>query len=618
MTSHVQTGRDAPWKRRFRAPAIAYSAIARDAPARGIAALNQEGPYQIYAWDVPTGQLERRTDRPEGLVGALLSPDGRHIYYLDDQRGNEIGHFVRIPYEGGAPEDVTPGLPPYSPGFAFMSPIGLAISRSGNRLALTAGTEDGFRVYAIDVDASGALGEPREIYHCEPLITAPLLSSGGELLVIGSTERYKRPQYSLLAFDAASGERLGELWEGDAFSVTPLFTSPRPGDLRVAALTNQTGFERLVLWNPQTGERTDPALSEIEGAVNAFDWSPDGRYILFRTFNQAVQQMYLYDVGQASAYRLNHPPGTNFSPYFGPEGDVYSHLATAIAPPRLVSLDLHSGAVKAVLIEAGDAPPGRPWRSITFPTSGGQAIQGWLAVPEGDGPFPLILDTHGGPQAVQAVNFRPDAQAWVDHGFAWASINYRGSTTFGKAFEEQIWGNPGQLEVEDMVAACEYLVGEGVAAPDRVFLSGYSYGGYLTLQALGLRPDLWAGGLAGIAIADWALTYEDSAEALKQYCVAFFGGTPDEKPEQYTRSSPITYAERVRAPVLIVQGRNDTRTPARPIEVYEQKMKALGKQIQVHWFDAGHAGPFAQVEQAIEHLETMLRFAFGVLREPGG
>ena len=181
--------------------------------------------------------------------------------------------------------------------------------------------------------------------------------------------------------------------------------------------------------------------------------------------------------------------------------------------------------------------------------------------------------------------------------------------------EEQIWGNPGELEVEDMVAARAYLVELGVAAPDQVFLTGWSYGGYLTLQAVGKRPVMWAGGMAGVAIADWVMSYEDSAESLKKYCQVFFGGTPQEKPEQYARSSPITYADRVQAPVLIVQGRNDLRTPARPVEVYEARMKALGKRIEVHWFDAGHMGSFAQVEQAIAHQETMLRFALGVLQE---
>jgi dipeptidyl aminopeptidase/acylaminoacyl peptidase len=198
------------------------------------------------------------------------------------------------------------------------------------------------------------------------------------------------------------------------------------------------------------------------------------------------------------------------------------------------------------------------------------------------------------------------------------SINYRGSTTFGKDFEESIWGNLGELEVEDMVAAYDFLVKKRIAAPDKVFLTGWSYGGYLTLQALGKHPDLWAGGMAGIAISDWTMSYEDAAETLKKYCVAIFGGTPEEKPEQYRKSSPITYAENVRAPVLIIQGRNDTRTPARPIEVYEQKMKSLGKEIKVVWFDAGHVGPFAQVEQAINNQELMMDFATRVIDKPDG
>jgi dipeptidyl aminopeptidase/acylaminoacyl peptidase len=154
-------------------------------------------------------------------------------------------------------------------------------------------------------------------------------------------------------------------------------------------------------------------------------------------------------------------------------------------------------------------------------------------------------------------------------------------------------------------------VKEGIAQPDAILLTGGSYGGYNTLMGLGRWPDLWAGGMALVAIADWAMNYEDSAETLKGYKVAVFGGTPEEKPEQYRMSSPITYAQQVKAPVLIIQGRNDTRTPARSVEVYEQKLKALGKSIEVHWFDAGHFG--AGVERDIQNFEIMLRFAYRVL-----
>ena len=102
-------------------------------------------------------------------------------------------------------------------------------------------------------------------------------------------------------------------------------------------------------------------------------------------------------------------------------------------------------------------------------------------------------------------------------------------------------------------------------------MTGWSYGGYLTLMGLGKRPDLWAGGMAGIAIADWTVQWEDTADTLRGYQEALFGGTQRDVPDRYRASSPISYAEQVRAPVLIIQGRNDTRTPARPVEMYERK-----------------------------------------------
>ena len=87
----------------------------------------------------------------------------------------------------------------------------------------------------------------------------------------------------------------------------------------------------------------------------------------------------------------------------------------------------------------------------------------------GRGTIPTILYTHGGPESVQTEEFSPEAQAWLDNGFAWFSINYRGSTTFGRAFQQQIWGNLGHWELEDMVAARDWLVREGIAHPDQIF-----------------------------------------------------------------------------------------------------------------------------------------------------
>jgi dipeptidyl aminopeptidase/acylaminoacyl peptidase len=120
--------------------------------------------------------------------------------------------------------------------------------------------------------------------------------------------------------------------------------------------------------------------------------------------------------------------------------------------------------------------------------------------------------------------------------------------------------------------------------------------------------------MAGIAVADWAIAHEDTTDTLRGVRAARFGGTPEEQPERYAVSSPITYAPYVKAPVLIIQGRNDTRTPPRSVEVYEARMKALGKTIEVHWFDAGHGS--LVVDQAIEHHELMLRFARRIIGAP--
>jgi dipeptidyl aminopeptidase/acylaminoacyl peptidase len=609
MLNDLRTDEGAPWKQRFRAPAILWTQIAKAAPACGLTASDRTGTYQLYAWDVPTGDLRQLTERHEGLLGGLLSPDGRYVYYFDDQQGNEIGHYVRVPFKGGAPEDVTPDLSPYSS-------FGLALSQAGNLLGFTLAASDGFHLTCLGLGPEDAIGAPRRLYHSTSLFFGPALAHGGEVAVIGSTERTGKPQFSLVALDTSSGEQIAELWDGPESSIQMAAFAPRPGDTRILATTNRSGVMRPLIWNPRTGERIDLALDDLAGDIVPLDWSPDANQILLCRFERAVQQLYIYDLVSKELRRLAHPGGTfglYGATYFEPGGAIFAQWQDSTHPSQLIALDAASGAKTRTVLAGGEIPPGHSWRSVSFTSSDGIEIQGWLGLPDGDGPFSTILETHGGPEAVTTEVCAPGSQAWLDHGFAFLSINYRGSTTFGRMFQQQIWGDLGNLEVADMVAARDWLVREGIARPDAILLTGWSYGGYLTLQALGKRPDLWAGGMAGIAIADWSIQYEDSAETLKGYQAAIFGGTPAEKPEQYAASSPISYAERVRAPVLIIQGRNDTRTPARPIELYEQKMRALGKQIEVEWFDAGHLGAFADTELAVAHQELMLRWAYRVL-----
>ena len=612
-THHTpSTNNDAPWVQRFRAPNILWTELARFCPTRGLAVTNQSKIYQLYAWDVATGAMSQLTDRPEGKMGGSISPDGRHVYYLDDEHGNEIGHIVRVPFEGGPSEDLTPDLPPYSIAY-------LGFSSTSKLFGFTAATSGGFKIYCLSLESDQPFESPQLIYQADKIASGPYLSYDGEIGIVQTTARVGSFKFGLLAFDIESGELINELWADSEGSVEIVAFSPIAGDMRLLATTNQSGDKRPLIWNPRSGERIHIPLGNLAGEVTAIDWSLDGSRLLLSHFSNAVQRFYVYDLTTSTLSRLDHPSGTYgfwgvVGVYFGSDNEIFAQWEDSTHPPRLVALDAQTGNQTRTILSVGDVPPSSPWKSITFTSSDGQEIQGWLGLPEGDGPFPTILETHGGPTAAVTESYSPSSQVWLDHGFAYLSINYRGSTTFGREFEEKIRGDLGHWEVEDMVAARSWLVEHEVANPDQILLTGWSYGGYLTLMGLGLYPDLWAGGLAGIAIADWAIQYEDSADTLRGYQVALFDGTPEEKPEQYATSSPIAYAENIKAPVLIIQGRNDTRTPARPIEIYEQKMRSMGKPIEVIWFESGHLGPFADSELSIEHHQKMLEFACRILR----
>jgi Tol biopolymer transport system component len=310
---------DDTWKERFRARVVSWTEPARGRRDRALAASNRSGKTQLYGWEVGTSELRQLTNRPDGTPAGAISGDGRHVYYVDDRSGDELGHWVRVPFEGGPAEDVTPDLPAYTSWDARSND-------EGSRLAFSAATDDGFSVYLLRPDASS--GERmRLLYRSDALLEVLGIDGPGERVFLGTTEKTGTPRYALAMLDASTGARVAELWDGPESSIGEVFPSPVPGDPRVIATSDVGGDRRPLIWNPATGERHDLPIGDLEGEVVPWDWSEDGAEVLLCNFRQATQRLFILDLASGELRALDHPGGSYnhyslFGTWFGPDGMI--------------------------------------------------------------------------------------------------------------------------------------------------------------------------------------------------------------------------------------------------------------------------------------------------------
>ena len=565
------------WEARFRAPRTWWVRTAATRPERGIVCTNATGVYQLHRWTVGEPIGEPITSEPTGRTLGWISDDGEWVYWLQDEAGDEHGHFVAVPWAGGWPIDLTPDLPAYA------------------SFAAAGGADGSFAASVIGPDRVQVAVVPG--HHDRPGVGPVLLDPGpgfvtnlavGPGVVAISTTGGGGLATRLRILDTATGDARVDLSHAPG-SITPIAYA---GSGRLLAQTDRSGRIRPLIVEP-SGEVREIELRDVPGDLSSVAISDDGATVLLLGSHRTVERLVVLDVESGTIRQVESVSGTfsSFAPSWGaslrPDGTAIVTRENGTTLPEVLLVDLVADRILRVLVPAPETPVSLACRSVDIPTTGGASVQAWLTTPPGRGPFPTILDVHGGPQAHETDRFYPGAQAWIDRGFAFLTLNYRGSTGFGREVEQAIWGQVGRNELADMVAAMDWLVAEGIADPDRIVPHGGSYGGYLTLLALGARPSLWAAGVGYVAIADWRLMYEDG-EALREYQAALFEGTPDTKPELYAEASPVTYVEQLSAPLLVIQGRNDARCPARQMEAYVGRARAAGKMLEIDWFDAGH------------------------------
>jgi len=266
--------------------------------------------------------------------------------------------------------------------------------------------------------------------------------------------------------------------------------------------------------------------------------------------------------------------------YYAPSG-VIRAMRSSWAVPLHVTEVAGDGS-ETTLIAPASVPPGQPLTSTLVASADGTPVQLWSARPADREPLGTILEIHGGPMLVTVDGYDPSAQAWLDAGFAYASLNYRGSVTFGRAFREGFWNVGGDREIEDVAAAIAWLREQGLADPSSTFITGASYGGHMTLLSVGRLPELFAGGFAHVAVADWSVTIDAMNPAVRTVWSSWV------PPELVTRFSAISYLDDVTASVWINQGSIDTRTPVIGVQGYVDRLHARGGDVLLEIFEGGH------------------------------
>jgi dipeptidyl aminopeptidase/acylaminoacyl peptidase len=254
---------------------------------------------------------------------------------------------------------------------------------------------------------------------------------------------------------------------------------------------------------------------------------------------------------------------------------------------------------------------------LQYKSADGTPIEGWLTLPygyrAGAGPYPLIVSNHGGPHSAIEYGFNFKNQYFAANGYFVLEVNFRSSTGYGEKFLWGTWGAWGTKDGQDVMAGVDYVIGHYPVDRARVATIGHSYGGFMTNWLITQYPDRFAAAIPGAGIVNWTSDY-GNADIPRTKETEFFGAPWDAKARDIMiRQSPLTYANRVKAPTLFINGEIDQRVPyseAQQMYVALKKNGVPAKMIQYAGMPHGITGNWNVVHRMINErrwLDTWLK-----------
>ena len=568
-------------------------------------------------WLVPAegGWPVQLTISDQRQASPAWSPDGRWIAYISDHDGDEQWDIFLVSPANGDVINLT-----NTPAISEESPAWAPDSR---HLAyqVKPQTSSTYEIDVMDILT-------RKVRH----LTTGTAANLGNNSPIWSRDGKRIAYTQQHAAGKDSNVFVAEVASGKSTLVTP-----HEGEHNFSAADwSPDGKKLLITSNASNGYDNvgllDVASKRIEWLtqdkweVAAGTFSPDGRQVTWTVSVDGNVQIVLHDlapdghrllVGQSS-HTLPLPVGVNSlggaESAFTRDGKRLLYYHNGGDSPNDVWVytlaTKRSQQVTHALVggvRSGDLV--KPFL-VHYPSTDGKwTISAFVYVPYNmprDGRNAAVVYVHGGPTAQTVNGFDRIVQYLANAGYLVIAPNYRGSNGYGKEFMDANRFDMGGGDLADIVAAAEWIKKSGYPDPKKIVLMGGSYGGYLTMMGVTKVPDEWAAGVAIVPFVNWFTEVKNEDPLLQQYDLATMGD-PEKNKALWEERSPVFFADRIQAPLLVLAGAHDPRCPEEESRQVADAIKKRGGVVDLKVYeDEGHG--FSRIENQIDAYKRVSNF----------
>jgi len=561
---------------------------------------NPDGRWEIYEVLLRYGQESLQTVSQPRLVShgpgskfhPRYAPDGGSLAFIVDYDGSENLHILLHNFTTGKQTDLTPGFPgAIQASFAW--------SPDGKKIALISDRTGRFNAYVLTI-ADGGL---QPVVDCGYPAWKVAWSPDGCWLAV--TVEASGIDYGTFVVPPEGGEARricdqdGPIDAGQA--------SWSPDSKRLAFSSDTYGYNNIGIF--ELAEQKITWLTEGEGEKQFPSWSPDGMLLAYIFNRGTVSWLVVQKPGEpARMYQVER--GVHYLPHFSPDGSrLIFGFDNPCHPDDLWSLLLANGDFTQLTHSLPDALAATPFvmpKEISYPGLDGTRVPALLFAPAIRKPGPAVLLVHGGPDWFFEMTWYPVMAHMVSRGWVVLLPNYRGSTGYGRTWQEASRFDFGGVDTDDVAAGAYYLRLEGLADPHRIAVTGRSHGGYLTASCLTRYPELWAVGSAFVPFLNWFTNHEEIRPDLQQWDIENFGD-PVENQALWQERSPSFFLDRVLAPLQLICGRHDARCPVSDSIEAKATLQRMGREVElIIYEDEGHA--FLKMENILD--SELRRMAF--------